>query len=158
MGIEINMEEEGQFAHMTDWAGKLPGAIARIASLMHIVRYSNQKPHLIEISQDDMKKAIKMAHVLSEHAKAAFDLMGADPALEGARNILKWIKRNKYITFKFRDCHHAHKSKFKKAKDMEDSIDVLKERYFIREKDKEIKPHRPSRILEVNPQLYHEEK
>lgn len=154
--IEVRMGDDGPFAHMKDWAGKLPGAIARIAALMHVARYADRNPWELEISNTDMKAAIKMGHVLADHAQAVFELMGADPALDGAKTILNWIQRQKLKRFSFRDCHYAHKSRFKRAKEMDPSIEVLEERHFIRELDKENKPHRPSRMFEVNSQVWQE--
>lgn len=43
--IEAFMGEEiGHLTHITDWAGKLPGAIARISGLLHIMKYALQSP------------------------------------------------------------------------------------------------------------------
>lgn len=154
LSVEIRMGEDGPFAFMRDWAGKLPGAIARIAGLLHIARYAHSQPWAQEISNEDMARAIKMGHVLAEHALATFDLMGADPALDGARLVLSWIKRNRWQGFTFRDCHYAHKSRFKRAKEMEPSIEILEERHFVREVPPEKKACRPSRFFEVNTQIY----
>ncbi len=157
LSIEIRMSDGGLFAHMRDWSAKLAGAIARIAGLIHVARHSQYDPQVIEINREDMKKAIKLGHVLSEHALIAFDLMGADPALDGARVILDWVKRNRWEFFTFRDCHYAHKNKFKRAKEMEPSMEILEERHFIREVEQVKKAYRPSRMFEVNLQIYHEE-
>lgn len=154
--VEIKMIEDGPFSHIRDWAGKFPGAIARIAGLLHIARYAGGFPSNEIIGKEDMKAAIRIGHVLAEHALIVFDLMGADPALDGAKAILSWIRRHRLAGFTFRDCHYAHKSKFKRAKEMEPSIEVLIERHFIRENDREQKPYRPSRVFCVNPQLFGE--
>lgn len=148
--IEAGMREGGTFEHITDWASKLPGAVARIAGLLHITRHAFGDPWMIEINKDDMKAAIRMADVLSAHALVVFDLMGADPAIDGARAVLRWIKREGKAEFTFRDCHHAHQSRFKMAADLEPCIDVLAERYFVRRKTAKV-AHRPSRAYEVNP-------
>ena len=54
-----------------------------------------------------MSAALRMAETLSAHALAVFDLFGADPALDGARVILRWIEREGKSDFTFRDCHYA---------------------------------------------------
>jgi len=156
LAIEVRMGDDGPLAHMRDWASKLPGAIARIAALLHVARNADRKSCEIEIGNTDMRAAIKIGHVLSEHAQGVFELIGADTALDGAKTILSWIQRQKLKRFTFRDCHYAHKSKFKRAKEMEPSIEVLEERHFIRELDKGNKPHRPSRLFDVNPQIWQE--
>lgn len=148
--VEAGMREGGTYAHLTDWAGKFPGAIARIAALMHIARYALIQPWSKEISLEDMSAALRMAEALSAHALAVFDLMGADPALDGARVVLRWIEREGKTEFTFRDCHYAHKTRYKRAAELEPIIDVLIERHFIRPKVEKV-AHRPSRKLGVNP-------
>ncbi|MEZ5315478.1 MAG: YfjI family protein [Chlamydiales bacterium] len=156
--IEIQMDEGGPLAFMTDWAGKLAGQIARIGALIHIARYASEKPWMQAISMEDMGAAIKIGHYLSKHAQAVFDLMGADPALEGAKAVLRWVAANRYESFTFRDCQYAHKSRFKKAKELQDSIEVLLDNYFIIEAEQEKKTGRPSRVLYVNPYIFCEDK
>ncbi|WP_295624617.1 DUF3987 domain-containing protein [uncultured Nitrosomonas sp.] len=150
---EIAMREGGVFSHITDWAGKLSGAVIRIAGLLHCTRYAFDQPAFYAIGKHDVEAAISMAEVLSLHALVAFDLMGADPALDGARQILRWIKREGNSEFTFRDCHHAHKSRYKRAADIQPVIDLLIERHFIRARVAKKVAHRPSRDFEVNPSI-----
>ena len=150
--IEVGMKEGGTYAHLTDWASKLPGAVIRIAALLHIARHALIKPWEKEISINDMAAALRMADVLSAHALVVFDLMGADPALDGARVVLRWIEREGKPEFTFRDCHYAHKTRYKRVADLEPAIDVLVERHFIRQRLEKV-AHRPSRVLEVNPTI-----
>lgn len=148
--VEADMREGRTYAHLTDWAGKLPGAVIRTAALLHIARYSLIRPWEKEISIEDMSAALRIADVLSIHALAVFDLMGADPALDSARVVLRWIEREGKPEFTFRDCHYAHKTRYKRTADLEPAIDVLTERYLIRPRVAKV-AHRPSRIFEVNP-------
>ena len=150
--VEAGMREGGTYAHLTDWAGKFPGAVARIAALLHIVRHALVRPGDKEISLADMSAALRMANALSAHALAVFDLMGADPALDGARVVLRWLHREDKAEFTFRDCHYAHKTRYKRAADLEPIIDVLIERHFIRPRVAKV-AHRPSRVFEVNPSI-----
>ncbi len=156
--IEIQMDEGGPLAFMTDWGGKLAGQIARVSALIHIARHSVGEPWMAAISVEDMSSAIKIGHYFSKHAQAVFDLMQADPALEGARVILRWIETNRYEYFTFRDCQYAHKNRFKKAKELQGSVDVLLDNYFIIEAEQEKKPGRPSRVFYVNPYVFSEDK
>jgi hypothetical protein len=150
--VEAGMREGGTYAHLTDWAGKFPGAVARVAALLHIARRALIRPWEHEISLEDMAAALRMADALSAHALAVFDLMGADPALDGARVVLRWIQREGKPEFTFRDCHYAHKTRFKRAAELEPIIDVLVERHYIRPRAAKV-AHRPSRIFEVNPAI-----
>ncbi len=155
--IEAGMREGGTYAHITDWAGKLPGAVARIAALLHIARHALSDAAKVEISIEDMSAALRMAEALSAHALAVFDLMGADPALDGARVVLRWIEREGKEEFTFRDCHYAHKTRYKRAAEIEPAIEVLMERHFIRARVEKV-AHRPSRIYEVNPGFFRDER
>lgn len=147
--VEAGMREDGTFAHLTDWAGKLPGAVIRIAALLHIARHALVRPWEKEIGVEDMSAALRIADVLSAHTLAVFDLMGADPALDGARVVLRWIKREGKSEFTFRDCHYAHKARYKRTAELEPAIEVLTERHFIRPRVVKVS-HRPSRVFEVN--------
>ena len=150
--VEVGMREGEIYHHMTDWAGKLPGAVIRMVGLLHVTRHYNEKPWQKKIALRDMIAAIRMAEVLSDHALAVFDLMGADLELDGARVVLRWIVRAGKSEFTFRDCHQAHKRRYKRTADLDPIIDVLIERHFIRPRVEKV-PYRPSRILEVNPSV-----
>ena len=157
LGIESDMREGGNFAHITDWAGKLPGAVARIAGLLHVARHVEEDASKVEIGIEDMSAALRMADALSAHALAVFDLMGADPALDGARVILRWLQRERKEEFTFRDFHYSHKARYKRAAEIEPAIEVLMERHFIRARVEKVS-HRPSRIYEVNPGFFRNER
>ena len=151
--VEAGMREGGTYAHLTDWAGKLPGAVIRISALLHIARHAHGKPWDNQIDVEDMSAALKMADSLGAHALVVFDLMGADPALDDARHVLRWIEREGKPVFTFRDCQYAHKTKYKRASELEPIIGVLIERYYIQPKPIKQMQGRPSRIFEVNPAI-----
>jgi hypothetical protein len=153
--VEADLRPGGRFEHCTDWAGKLPGAVARIAGLQHIARHIFRGPETLEIGLGDMEAALRIADALNAHALAVFDLMGADPALDGARLVLGWIRRQGLEAFTFRDCHHGHRHRFKRAADLEPVLDVLAERHYIRPLALQSKPQggRPSKAYEVNPAI-----
>ena len=100
-----------------------------------------------------MSSAIKLGEILIQHALAAFDLMGADEGMTGARKIFEWIQRNNERTFSQRNCFEANKGTFKKVANMQASINVLKEHFIIRELTLEKKRGKPSRMFEVNPEI-----
>ncbi|QSA97731.1 YfjI family protein [Methylococcus sp. EFPC2] len=153
--VEAGLGPGGMYEHCFDWGGKLPGAVVRIAGLFHIARHIFRGPESIEISGEDMSAALRMAEALSAHALAVFDLMGADPALDGARVALGWLRRERLETFTFRDCHYAHKSRFRRADELGPVLDVLTERHYIRPLAMQGKPQggRPSKAYEVNPSV-----
>lgn len=150
--VESDMGPAGRFEFMTDWAGKLPGAVARVAGLLHVARHAFDGPERHEISEGDMSAAIQIGRTLSVHALAVFNMMGADPAIESARTVLDWIRAERLEGFTFRDCHHTHKHHFRLATELTPVLTVLEERQFIRRTQSPgPRVGRPSRAYEVNP-------
>jgi hypothetical protein len=152
--IEPLMRVGEKYSHITDWAGKLAGAIVRMAGLLHIIRHAFQQPWLKAIQSEDMQAAIDIGNIMGEHALAVFEMMGADPAVEGAHIILYWIQKRFIRSFTFRECHQAHKSRFKKATQMRPAMEVLIEEGILRRVEATNKvAHRPSEIFQVNPHV-----
>ncbi|MFI0448226.1 DUF3987 domain-containing protein [Actinomadura sp. 6N118] len=122
----------GDLAHMTDWAGKYVGAVVRIAALLH----------LAEHIRDGWDRAITLAtfqnaRLIGEyftlHAQAAYDAIGADPAVNDARAVAEWIERTRATRFTARDLMRSGlKSRFKKAADTEPALRVLETHGWIR--------------------------
>jgi hypothetical protein len=52
--IETDMGPGGKFEHCTDWAGKFPGAAARIAGLLHVARNAFRGPETLDIALDEI--------------------------------------------------------------------------------------------------------
>jgi Protein of unknown function (DUF3987) len=95
LGFERDLEPRlaagsGGLAHLAGWAAKLAGATCRLAALLHLAEHLRDgwaQP----ISADTFTAAIRLADYLIEHARAVFDLMGADQRLDDARWLLDWI-------------------------------------------------------------------
>ncbi len=150
---EAGMAEGGTFAHITDWAGKLPGAVARIAAVLHVARYCNETPWNYPVDAESIEPAIRLGEVLAQHALIAFDAMGSDPALDDARAILAWVRRERLTEFTRRDAHAAHRARFPRANDLDAPLAALEERGHIRRRPQALSPGkgRPSQAYEVNP-------
>src|SRR5208282_3746308 len=151
--VEVSMREGGRFEQIRDWAGKLPGAAARIAANLHVAELAFGMPADSKLSIDTMRCALQFAAVLGAHAVATFDLMGADEALKGARKVWAWVQRERKPQFTFRDCFDALRGTFPRTADLERPIDVLVERHHVALLESPPRPGRPSRIYEVNPKL-----
>lgn len=140
----------GFLSHITDWAGKLPGAIARIAALLHIARYADVTPWKNKISLEDVTSAIEIGHVLSRHALAVFDFLHEIGSVELGRSILTWIKENHFLKFTLRDC----KRKFRADPEMiENTLPFLEDKQIIREYEAAPSAGRKSTIYFVNPKF-----
>jgi putative DNA primase/helicase len=100
-----------------------------------------------------MANALELSAILAEHALLVFGYMGADKSLEAAKRVWAWIERNRQDQFTARDCFQALKGTYKRMDDLNPALNVLMERYYILEPDKEKKPGRPSRIFQINPKI-----
>jgi len=152
--VEVSMRPQGQYEHIKDWAGKLPGAALRVAGLFHCVQHAPKQPWAVEISLKTMTDAVTVLAVLSQHALAVFDLMGEDSALDSARKLWRWIKQGRRRTFTARDCFQHLRGTFHRMAELEPAFSVLCERgYLIPQEDQRPGPGRPSRPFIVNPAL-----
>ena len=149
---ETKFLEHGELETAKDWGSKLPGATVRLAGLLHYAKYVNEaEPWKTPVSDETMDMAIEISRCLIPHTLAVFGLMSADPQIESAKRILKWIKTKGIKTFTQRDCQHALQSHFKRVKPLEEALSLLSERLIIRELPKQNAPNRTGRSFEVNP-------
>ena len=149
--VEAEMREGGRFESLTDWSGKLAGAAARLAGLLHCVKHDTQ-PWAEKISLETMGQALDLAAVFASHTEVAFDLMGADQALEGARKVWRWIEKGRYESFTKRDCFDGLKGYFRKVLNIDPALGILEERNYIASATQKT-GGRPSIIYSVNPEI-----
>jgi hypothetical protein len=142
LGFERDLEprlaaDSGDLAHLAGWAAKLAGATCRLAALLHLASHLRDgwaQP----ISRDTFAAAIRLADYLIEHARAVFDLMGADLRVDDARWLLDWITRTNRAQFSRRDAHRAApRGRFATATDLEPALRLLEEHGYLRRVDPE---------------------
>jgi hypothetical protein len=153
--IESTMRPGGALEHATDWGGKLPGTVARIAAVFHVVKYAQGQPweHLIE--HKTMMEAVFLGTSLIPHTLVAFDLMGADPDLDNARRVWAWVEGNRFTTFTGRQAFEALKGRFKRMEPLRSAFELLVEHHYIRLAAPPERRGRgqPAEVYEVNPHL-----
>ena len=131
--IEPQLHEFGELGRMTDWGGKIVGAVVRIAGILHMAEYGETGfPWDFAVSADTIERAIRIGRYLIPHAKAAFAEMGADEAVAKAKAILRWIEHERLDSFSRRDVHQGMRGMFKRAAETEPPLAILLERCFIR--------------------------
>lgn len=127
--VEAGLRPGGEFDHMTDWAGKFIGQAARLAGLFHVATVP--EPQRTAIGEDTMRSALDVAAVLAEHAKAAYGLMGSDPAQECAKAILGWMLRERREAFTARDALRAVRGRYPTMEKVRPGLTLLEERAYI---------------------------
>jgi hypothetical protein len=131
--IEVELRQEGRFAGMTDWAGKLPGAVARLAALLHCARHalSGAGPIDRQIDPDTMQRAVAVGELLAEHALVVFDLMNDDGLLESARKAWQHITSGGLTAFTFRELWHPMRGTFPATAEFEPVVETLQDHGLI---------------------------
>lgn len=148
--IESKQGVDGEFYSFQDWTSKLPGAALRIAGLLHIVEHGAANP---TINRQTMERALDLSDLLISHARAAFDLMGADQAVNDAKHVLKWIMDQGEGAFTQRDCLKRHEGRFKRIDRLTKALAVLIERHIISEPQQRKTGKRPGIYYLVNPSI-----
>jgi hypothetical protein len=102
------------------------GAIARIAGLLHIAEHGAELAARRPIGVDTMSAALTLGAYFTAHAQVAFDLMGADPALVRAQDVLDHVHGRQLAEVSVRDLFTAlSRSRFPKTEDFMSALEVL---------------------------------
>lgn len=151
--IESKQGTNGEFESIQDWTGKLPGAALRIAGIFHVVEHGLST---LTVNQSTIEKALDLAALLIEHAKAAFDLMAEDQITDDAKAILQWITGNELGQFTRTEVRKAFKGRWTKAERLNKALDDLRNRDIIGDCFKGETAGRYARTYPVNPYLFGE--
>lgn len=152
--VEAQMREGGELCHIRDWAGKLPGSAARLAGLFHCAQYAGEQPESKRIELGTMQAALGLAALLTQHALAVFDMMGADTGHDAARKVWNWVDSRKVETFTARDCFQALRGTFPRMADLNPALEVLLDRGYLTEPQEQnlgnSRRRRAKRVFVVN--------
>jgi hypothetical protein len=142
---------------MTDWGGKLVGNVARIMGLLHCAS-TPQAPWLTRIAPDTVRCALRIGDYLVAHARGAYGVMGADPAVEDAKHLLAWLTREARQAISKRDLHQGTKTRFPRIGMMEPALQLLVEHGFLALQAPSTQTGKPGRpagpCYDINPHLY----
>jgi len=155
--LEPELGPGGRYEHMTGWAGKLAGAIARIAGGLHLgCRFDEAEPWKARIGEETMRAAVSLGEFYVAHAERVHSIYGGTPEARMAVRALEWIKREGPKGFAVRDLYRAlgvHK------KEVQEPLLLLEETGHVRraanqpEKKEGQSGRNKSPIWEVNPAL-----
>ena len=153
--IEVQMRPGCQFEHFTDWAGKAPGAAARLAGVLHGIKHAQGAPWDTAITAETMTASLEIMAIFTHHSLAALDMMGADPTIAAARLVWHWIDRNRVAHFPVRDAFNALRGTFPRVQMLRSALGALEERGYVEIIDPPRDgPGRPSSpIVRVRPDI-----
>src|SRR5262249_19231266 len=151
------------------WAGKLAGAVVRIAGILHAAENIPTKTAVpAAIPSETVARAVSLARdYLIPHALAAFGLMGADKRTEDARRVVARLRDSKVRTvmrnisgpwcISQRDIHALVLGSRYSAEDVEAIADLLVRHLYLRPPPAETKTGRgrpASPLYEANPAIF----
>jgi hypothetical protein len=130
--LEPKFAAGGSLGHMTDWAGKLAGAAARIAGLLHLAQHLD-RGHSTPVPADTMRAAVTLARYFTAHAIAVFARMGATAAEERAVALLDVLKANRWTEVTRRDLFtKLNRTDFPTVADLEPVVALLEDHGYLR--------------------------
>ncbi|NLF70804.1 MAG: DUF3987 domain-containing protein, partial [Candidatus Anammoximicrobium sp.] len=132
--VEAMLADGGDLEAIRDWGGKLAGATARLAAVLHCAKHREAMRWGIE--SDTIRAAVEIGRYLIPHAEAVLTMMQArdDTTADDARYILRWITRHGRREFTKRDAYQDGKRRFRKADDIDPVLAELVRRGYIRPK------------------------
>ncbi|MET7603934.1 YfjI family protein [Streptomyces avermitilis] len=155
--IETNLKPRGgHLSHISNWAGKLAGATARMAALLHLAEHLGEG-YAHPVPEATMRAAIELGEYYTAHALAVFDVMGADPVLSRARSVLEALKENRWEDVSRRDVFTVlSRSEVPTVTDLEPALALLEDHGYLRsyQPERTGKRGRPSAPrMQVHPTL-----
>lgn len=157
---EVECRLRTEYADIADWAGKLVGAVLRIAGVLcraSVTRcYFLEDPEPLIVNAEIMQNAISIGRYFTEHSRAAFSLMGADTLVKQSQYLLDAICKNGLVEFTRRDIMRLCRS-FKTADKVQTVLNHLAEYGYIAMKGDNAsngKGRPAGQVYLINPCLY----
>ena len=133
--LEGELGPYGSLAGMTDWAGKLAGAVARISAIFWLVEHEGEVTSCLKIDKMTVEHAIYMAkEFFIPHAQAVYRTLNLAPDIQGAMKILRYIRDKEITEFSAREAFNMlHKSEIlSNMEKMNLALSALLENGYIR--------------------------
>jgi hypothetical protein len=137
--------DNGDLSGVVEWGSKLPGQSLRIAGNLHALRTGHLEG---EIDVETMNAALVVTEYFIDHALVVFALMGADPRLNDASLVLRWLERRELPVFTTRDVVRSKKWRVKRTRE---ALECLADYGWVRLANGEHGVGRPTERWEKNP-------
>lgn len=131
--IEPELGDEGGLRDHREWAGKLVGAIGRIALVLHGLQWGLGVHTNNQIDKETMAAALAWAPYLIDHERITAGLIGTNDTTAIAERILRWLgQHHEMEKFSRRDAYNACRSQLvKNANDIDPALELLEELSYI---------------------------
>jgi hypothetical protein len=149
-------EETGDLRHTGEFAGKLAGNTARMATLMGLAENARMlTPWTVPVSESNMQRAISIARYLIPHAASLCE--GPDPTRPKAQSVWQLLKADGRSHITKTDIWQLSRGRFAQIGGLEAVLDLLCRHGFLREREGQRAPglsnrgRKPCPVYEVNP-------
>lgn len=158
--IESELGKGGGLHSHKEWAGKLAGAIARIALAFHGLKWGLTGTCAPAIDGPTMRAALAWSPYLIDHERIAAGIVGTDPVVTIAGRVLEWLLHNPpspdvLDVFSRRDCFSACRSEaIQRVVDIDPALLLLCDLGYLRQVEGPDRPgpgRKPSEQYAVNP-------
>lgn len=130
-GLEDRRVPSGDLRPLAEWTTKLESSVARLAGLLYLADTSAAQG---DVDEHTVGRAIVIGEYWLAHARAVHDLWEADPTVDEAKRILRWLQRARLEEFSVRDVHYANKKTFRTVEDLRPGLELLTQCGWIRPK------------------------
>jgi len=132
--LEPQLGPGGELSSVADWAGKLAGAVCRIAGVLHLAEVDPDTAAVPPwVGRDTTERALAIGgRFLLPHARAAFDAMGVDEQVERAKVIVAWLRRHHLSDVSRRDVHQGLRAHFRRVADVDPPLRILLDHGHLR--------------------------
>ncbi len=132
---ELEPKLRDELSDISDWAGKLVGAVLRISGILCRAKGTGGNdfldgPEPLKVDEETMNQAIAIGRYYTEHSKAAFSLMGADPVTKQCKYVLSAIKKSGLAEITRRNIMRLCRG-FRTAEEVQPVLDRLSEYGYI---------------------------
>ncbi len=160
--LEVMNRPGGELVDMPEWAGKLPGHIARMITLLHAADHAESPGDIcaVPVPENTVKRGIRFSHYLIQHAKVAHQMMQAIPETADAQYVWGRIEdlvrdESGNTVFEKQLLWQRTKGKLKKSGTLDAALNVLVDCNQVRFIYLDSSGGRkPSPLVEVNPAAF----
>lgn len=125
------MNSTGFPPHLAGPWSKLRGMTARIALILHLMRWTCDGGKEGMIDGLAIHDASKVTTYLKDHARRVHACMGSDPRLADARKVLQWILAERLQRFTTRDVYRKFRGLLRNADELDGILRLLERHNYI---------------------------
>ena len=158
--LEPRLGPDGDLAGMTAWASKLPGAVVRIAALLHVAETilpgtasAPGSAIMMPITSDVMWRAITIGEYFIPHARRFFDLASQSDSAPVRRVLDAALALGPACSR--RDLYRkvANRTLFRDVRGLDTPLRILEERGYLRVERQMTLAGQPGVLIRLNPAL-----